>query len=186
MIKHTHHIIPRHAGGTDDPSNLIELTIEEHAEAHKQLYEQYGRWQDYVAWKGLLGLITEEERMEIMYAARRGAGNHMYGKPCFYKMTEEEKLRWKSNLSKAGKGKKKPDGFAEKLSKRNSGSGNPMYGKTAWNKGKVGAQVKSEESKAKVSRPVLYNGVKYYGIKQAARANNTTDYFIRKSCQFLD
>jgi hypothetical protein len=66
------------------------------------------------------------------------------------------------------------------------GRNRSSYGKTAWNKGKVGAQVKSEESKAKVSRPVLYNGVKYYGIKQAARANNTTDYFIRKSCQFLD
>lgn len=32
-MKHIHHIIPRHMGGTDDPSNLIELTIQEHAEA---------------------------------------------------------------------------------------------------------------------------------------------------------
>ena len=41
---HRHHIIPRHAGGTDDPSNIIELSVEEHAEAHRILYEQYGRW----------------------------------------------------------------------------------------------------------------------------------------------
>ena len=40
-------------GGTDDPSNLIELTPVEHAEAHRLLYEQHGRWQDYVAWQGL-------------------------------------------------------------------------------------------------------------------------------------
>ena len=26
-IKHKHHIIPRHMGGTDDPINLVELTI---------------------------------------------------------------------------------------------------------------------------------------------------------------
>lgn len=104
-MKHTHHIIPRHNGGTDDPSNLVELTIEEHAEAHRILYETHGRWQDYVAWRGLLGLITEEERMEIMYAARRGEGNHMYGKPCHYKMTEEEKQIWKSNIGKSLKGK---------------------------------------------------------------------------------
>jgi predicted molibdopterin-dependent oxidoreductase YjgC len=32
-MKHKHHIIPKHMGGTDDESNIIELTIEEHAEA---------------------------------------------------------------------------------------------------------------------------------------------------------
>ncbi|MBC8429939.1 MAG: HNH endonuclease [Pelagibacteraceae bacterium] len=58
---HKHHIIPRHAGGTDDPSNLIELTIEEHAEAHRKLYEEYGRWQDNVAWRTLSGQISKAE-----------------------------------------------------------------------------------------------------------------------------
>lgn len=60
-MKHKHHIIPKHAGGTDEPSNLIELTTEEHAEAHKKLYEQYGRWQDFYAWQGLSGQIGKEE-----------------------------------------------------------------------------------------------------------------------------
>jgi len=50
-----HHIIPKHAGGTDDPSNLIELTIEEHAEAHRILYETHGRWQDKMAYLCLSG-----------------------------------------------------------------------------------------------------------------------------------
>jgi hypothetical protein len=36
--KEIHHIIPKCMGGTDDPSNLIELTFEEHVEAHRQLY----------------------------------------------------------------------------------------------------------------------------------------------------
>ena len=58
---HTHHIIPKHMGGTDDVSNLIELTVEEHAEAHKILFEKYGHWQDEVAYKGLLGVINKEE-----------------------------------------------------------------------------------------------------------------------------
>ena len=56
-----HHIIPKHAGGTDDPANLISLTPEEHAEAHKKLYEEYGRWQDYVAWQGLAKLATKKD-----------------------------------------------------------------------------------------------------------------------------
>lgn len=55
-MKHKHHIIPKHMGGTDDPSNLIELTPAEHAEAHRILFEKYNRWQDYVAWQGLLKL----------------------------------------------------------------------------------------------------------------------------------
>ena len=42
-MKHKHHIVPKHMGGSDDPSNLIELTREEHALAHKILYEQYGK-----------------------------------------------------------------------------------------------------------------------------------------------
>lgn len=56
-IYHNHHIIPKHMGGTDDPSNLVRLTVEEHAEAHRNLYEEYGRWQDYLAWKALSGQI---------------------------------------------------------------------------------------------------------------------------------
>ena len=61
MIKHKHHIIPKHAGGSNDPSNLIELTPEEHAEAHKLLWEEHGRWQDYIAWQGLAKRMSCEE-----------------------------------------------------------------------------------------------------------------------------
>jgi hypothetical protein len=60
-MKHMHHILPKHMGGTDEKSNLVELTIEEHAEAHRKLYEEHGLWQDYLAWKGLAGLITSDE-----------------------------------------------------------------------------------------------------------------------------
>jgi hypothetical protein len=58
---HKHHIIPKHMGGTNDKSNLIELSVEDHALAHKVLYEQYGHWQDYVAWQGLAKLVSKEE-----------------------------------------------------------------------------------------------------------------------------
>jgi hypothetical protein len=48
-------------GGTDDPSNLVKVTIEEHAALHKQLWEDLGHWQDYVAWKVLSGQMTNAE-----------------------------------------------------------------------------------------------------------------------------
>ena len=61
LMIHKHHIIPKHMGGTDDPTNIKELTIEEHAEEHKRLFEQHGHWQDYIAWQGLSGRISCEE-----------------------------------------------------------------------------------------------------------------------------
>lgn len=48
-------------GGTDESDNIIELTVEEHAEAHKDLFENYGHWQDKIAWKALSGQIGKEE-----------------------------------------------------------------------------------------------------------------------------
>ena len=60
-IYHNHHIIPRHAGGTDDPSNIVRLTVEEHAEAHRILYEKHGRIEDKIAWKCLSGKSSETE-----------------------------------------------------------------------------------------------------------------------------
>ena len=37
-----HHIIPKHIGGTDNPSIIVELSVEELALAHKKLYEEHG------------------------------------------------------------------------------------------------------------------------------------------------
>jgi hypothetical protein len=75
-LKHKHHIIPRHAGGTDDPSNLVLLTPEEHSQAHKDLFEKYGRWEDELAYKGLAGHIGKEE---IIYQMRVESGRAQKG-----------------------------------------------------------------------------------------------------------
>jgi hypothetical protein len=61
MIYHKHHIIPKHAGGTDEPSNLVLLSIEEHAQAHLNLYSEYGRREDKLAWLGLSKMISKQE-----------------------------------------------------------------------------------------------------------------------------
>jgi len=64
-MKHIHHIIPKYLGGTDDPRNLVELTVEEHAEAHRKLYEDYGNWQDRIAFLALSGRIGREEILRM-------------------------------------------------------------------------------------------------------------------------
>jgi hypothetical protein len=92
QVLHKHHIIPRHAGGTDDTSNLVELTIEQHAEAHRKLYEQYNRQEDYLAWKGLSGLIGKDEMLLAtcsLNSSRPGHRNPFYG----MKHTEETKRK---------------------------------------------------------------------------------------------
>lgn len=58
---HKHHIVPKHMGGSDEPSNLVECTVEQHAEYHRKLYEEHGCWQDKIAWKALSGLIGKED-----------------------------------------------------------------------------------------------------------------------------
>ena len=50
-------------GGTDDPKNLIELSIEEHAMAHMKLYEQYGKKEDLGAYYLLTGQTEESNKI---------------------------------------------------------------------------------------------------------------------------
>lgn len=125
MITHIHHIVPRHAGGSDDPSNLVSVTIEEHAELHLSLYLEHGRWQDWVAFQFLSGSHpggwNKGHSCPEHSVAMSGEGNPMWGKEHPNKgipRTEDVKRRisntkkgtkfsdeWRSNISKARKGK---------------------------------------------------------------------------------
>ena len=174
-MKHKHHIVPKHMGGTDDPSNLIELTVEEHAEAHRKLYEQHGKWQDKVAWQGLTGLIGHEEILRIMYDAQKGEGNYFYGK----RHTEESKR--KMSESKKGQGLGVPKNHGEKLKAIWAKKGHPRAGKAPWNKGKTGVQDKrTAEQMASYSKPVTYKGVAYPSLNAASRATGISAYKIKK------
>lgn len=174
-MKHLHHIVPKHMGGTDDPDNLVYLTVEEHALAHKKLYEEHGCWQDKLAWQGLSGLISKEEIMKQMYEQRCGEGNYFYGK----KHTEETKRKISEKNTGKLKGRKQSPEHIEK--RKRFGEENHAFGKPTWNKGKKGVQKKSLETKMKISKPCTYNGVKYWSIVEAARANKTSVYKLKKS-----
>jgi hypothetical protein len=105
-MKHKHHIIPRHAGGTDDPNNLIELSIEEHAEAHRKLYEQYGRPEDLSAWLGLQGLVNKKEIYQILLDKRRGIPLSTEVKEKISSSLKGRKNTWAEKISKSLKGRK--------------------------------------------------------------------------------
>ena len=77
-MKHKHHIIPKHKGGTDDPSNLIELSVLEHAQAHLTLYEKYGKMEDLLAYKSLSNQMDEErQRAKAILGGRTSKNNHI-------------------------------------------------------------------------------------------------------------
>jgi predicted RNA-binding Zn-ribbon protein involved in translation (DUF1610 family) len=99
-------------GGSDDPSNIVELTIEEHAEAHKQLYEQYGRQEDYLAWKGLSGMMGKDDIIrELMSLTHKG-------KKLTEKQVEQNRLRMKE-LFATGEHVFCSEEFRQNTSKRN-------------------------------------------------------------------
>ena len=77
IMKHKHHIVPKHRGGTDDPSNIVEVSIEEHAELHLNEYLTYGLYEDWIAYSALSGQIGKGEiqRERARMVGLRNAGD---------------------------------------------------------------------------------------------------------------
>lgn len=108
-------------GGSDDPSNLVELTIEEHVEAHKKLWEEHGRWQDRIAWLTLSGQISgaEATRLKIIESNK----TRVYSKET------------KDKISKSNKGKRKSIATEFKKGIRVSPNTEFKSGNIPWTKG---------------------------------------------------
>jgi len=90
---HKHHIMPKHMGGSDNPDNLITLSVKEHAIAHAKLYLKHGNLKDYIAYKGLRKQMGKEE---IFIETSKIGGLNNKGKP----KTKEHRV----NISKSNKG----------------------------------------------------------------------------------
>lgn len=162
-MKHKHHIVPKYLGGTDKRSNLVELSVEEHAEAHRKLYEEHGNWQDFLAWQGLLKLLTTEECGLV--AVKKGYQNSKAS------MTDREKNSRNGRLSvenKTGLFAPEHASLIKKVLQKNIEEwrgkhhtneskckiGDANRGKIPWNKGKL----QTPETKEKIRQSVLeYN-----------------------------
>ncbi len=108
MEHHKHHIIPKHEWkerfgtleGVDSPDNICYLTLEQHIECHRWLYENYKRWEDKCAYLFLSGRMDKQD---------------------LYK-------EWGRVIGKANAGRSRTKEWRLEASKRNSGKGNPNYG----------------------------------------------------------
>ncbi len=121
-MKHKHHIVPKHMNGSNDPQNIIELSIEEHANAHKVLYEMHGKLEDYLAWKGLTGQISRADLLIELYRQNgKIQGKKNKGKTAWNRglsMTEEQKQKLRKPKSEEHKQKlKKPKQDTSKMGK---------------------------------------------------------------------
>ena len=140
-MKHKHHIIPKHMGGTDEPENLIELTIEEHAEAHRILYEKYGKIEDFWAWKGLSGQIGKDE---LLTEICKNNGKKVYdNKLGIFSMSKEERLPF---IIKGGKTSGKRNAESGHCKDIAHLGGKAASGMTYWYNSKTGKETKSFES----------------------------------------
>jgi hypothetical protein len=142
---HKHHLIPRHAGGTDDPSNLIKVNTALHAFLHKQVYEEHGRWQDKIAYETLSGHISNEEA--IREAQRLGQLGKK--KPAHVGLAVAESNRKRIGDNHPLYGKKRPEETLRKMSESH-------LGQTPWNKGNtMSAEAVEKNRQANLNRPKL-------------------------------
>ena len=157
IYTHKHHIIPRHAGGSNDPSNIEVLTIPEHALAHKKLYEEYGRWQDEVAYLTLSGQIDNAEATKRAQREANLGSTNFLGKThtpeASKKISDAQKVNMIGN--KRALGHKKMDECKKILSKKSMGNTNKL--------GKTGPQTNKWEGRseyAKKNNPMFDPAVK--------------------------
>ena len=127
---HKHHIIPRHAGGSDDESNLVLLHPIDHAIVHLVRYRMSKKISDLRSANVLLEHI---DGSAFSYECNAGENNPNYGN----KMSVESRAR----ISAARKGSKQSaETIAKRVAKNTgqkrpnqsiaiSGIRNPNYGK---------------------------------------------------------
>jgi hypothetical protein len=147
-----HHIMPKHVWkkrfgnlrGINSFDNVVELTTEQHALAHKFLYELHGDENDRIAYLGISGQIGREEAKRLATIAANTGNKHCLGRKngLGYKHTEAAKAK----IAEASLGRRHSALAREKISnarmgmkfseehKRNMSAS--KMGSVPWNKGK--------------------------------------------------
>lgn len=64
-------------GGSDEPSNLVELSVEDHAEEHRKLFVEHGKQEDFMAWHMLKGQMDKDEALTMARSIGGSMKNRM-------------------------------------------------------------------------------------------------------------
>lgn len=161
--KEIHHIIPKCMGGTDDKTNLVALTAEEHYLAHQLLVKIYPSNHKLIYAANMMSVSSADTtgRSNKRYGwlkrkqseAMSGENHPMYGK--HHTDETKEKIRIAGTgrklssehiqiIKETHTGKVVSQSTRDKLREANLGEKSPMYGKP-----------KSAETKAKMSAAAI-------------------------------
>lgn len=199
-----HHIIPRSEGGTNDSSNLINLTAREHYIAHlllTKIYDDVKMLYAYVMMSKCRSCSKNKDfkiNSHLYESLKRlrnkmscSDGNSMYGR--HHSEETKEKMRQKvlgkhhseetrKKISEANKGRHPSEETRKKMSESRKGKPSPQKGKHL-----------SERHKAKLVQSRLRYKVLQYGldgkfikewdsVSEVRKAYNCTTAAIRMCC----
>ena len=207
-----HHIIPRCLGGTDEPTNLVGLSLREHFVCHRLLVKMVISTTDrgklaYACWqmtkRHTVNSRTYEQLKTQLSEATKGIPKSENHKKALRKP--------KSNTTnmKGGPGRKKgtvvDPSIGRKISAakkgKNTGSENPFYGKThseenkqKWREKFTGVPLKQSHreniSKGLKGRPTWNKGVPNPRVscclcRLEVDRSNINVHYMSKKCQYL-
>lgn len=97
-----HHILPVHAGGTDDPSNLIALTKEQHKDKHLEMYKDTKDFRDLCAYHMIGYNFTEAHKISSSEGGKIGGKKAKELCKGIHQTDPKIKSRWASVAGKVG------------------------------------------------------------------------------------
>ncbi len=153
---HKHHLVPKYMGGSNEPENLVEVTVTQHAMFHFCNYQLWGNEEDRIAWRCLSGQITiDEAKLEaIALGSKKGGQTNKEKRTGICGLTFEQRSK---NGKKGGKiagekNKRNGTGFFAMSFEEKSVIGKKS-GKKVYEKG-IGCFSLTSEERIEVARKV--------------------------------
>jgi len=187
LLLHSHHIIAKHLGGTNEKSNLILLSVEDHCIAHLLLAELFPKdsleYTNNLRSARILGKLSikDKETMAIIAKAYEGEGNPFYGR----RHSEETKQMIRDSNSIRLKDKTYEDLYENpdvEKQKRAIGVTN-AWKRMSEEERKMRSKKLSESKKGTLPpncMKVLIEGVVYNSLAEAYRLTGISPITIRK------